>query len=182
MEYSFILFAVIAGFAANLSTTEQKTRLCHMYAWVLLFAGFFAHCTMMWINARDAIYPASDALTRFLDFSQYIVPAALNIFAIYKFMGATNKAYRLVSIPLTLTVLCNIGIPLEFKLFGTTELWSMPYIIPALCAIEVTLLMVGSDVIRDKFGHIDRYGSAVRGTNNRPIRDRRLHRRDTHSN
>jgi len=181
MEYSFILFAVIAGFAANLSTTEQKTRLCHMYAWVLLFAGFIGHCTTMWIDGRDAIYPASDSITRLLDFSQYIVPAALNIFALLKFIDATNKAYRLVSIPLIFTVLCNIGIPLEFRFFGTTQIWSMIYLIPALCAIEVTLLMVGSDVIRDKFGHIGHYGSAVRDTNTRTVGDRRVHRRDPHS-
>jgi len=182
MEYSFILFAIIAGVVANLSTSDEKVRLCIMYAQVLLFAGLFAHGTTAWINHRDSMLPASDWLTRFLDFYQYLVPAALNLYAITRFQKSMNRAYRLISIPLSFTILYNIGVPLEFKLFGTTNLWSATFIIPALCATEVILLLVGSDVIRDKFGGIDRDGHTVRSTLSRPARNRSLHRGDTHRN
>ncbi len=147
---ALLFFVVLAGLCANLNDDEEKVSLCYMYAMVLMSIGLFQTGLKMLVEQRDLIFPQQDPVTLFYIFYQSVVAALINMFAISKFVYAKNQLYRLVSIPLSITVIYNISVPIENLFYGTHYIWNLDYIIPSLCVVEVILLFMGSDFVRDK--------------------------------
>tara|TARA_R110000851_G_scaffold22894_2_gene67595 strand:- start:13369 stop:13896 length:528 start_codon:yes stop_codon:yes gene_type:complete len=150
MTISLIFFVVIAGLCANLNDDDEKVSLCYLYAILIMGTGLFVKGLEALVIERDLFHSKDDPVTLFFIFYQYLVPAILNLFAISRFAYASNTYYRLVSIPLALTVICNISIPVENLLNGTTYIWNLDYVIPSLCVVEVVLLFIGSDFVRNR--------------------------------
>ena len=151
MIYSVIIVSFFAGIAANLNEDKDNTRLCYLYAQVILFSGLVVHSLGVMIAIRDETHSLLDELTSFYISYQSIVPALLNLFAISLFAYAKRFLYRLLVVPLALSVMYNIAVPVENLVYGTTYIWEKHYIIPLLCGVEIALLIGGSDVVRDKF-------------------------------
>lgn len=161
-----ITFAAVAGLAANYNTRRCDQYLCRAYALVILLSAIALHGGVFWVAGRDNYYPEDDPITSLIIFSEYFLPGCFNLFAVVMFLQSDKLLYRWVALPIAVTAVINVSIPLEKIFFNSYQVWGYKNIIPGLCVLELALLLGGSDGGRDRI--------------NRFVESRRMHRHTAH--